>query len=249
MPNLTASAPLAASRKVLINAKPGPISFQTTEAAVIVVDMQNDFSSEGGLFHRAGIDISPIQATLEPASRVLAAARQEGLKIIYLKMAFQPDLSDAGPPGSPNHDRHIRFGAGTTVLAPDGTDTRVLIRDTWGTSVISDLAPEPTDLQIYKHRFSGFYQTDLDAILRQLGVKYLIVVGCTTSICVESTIRDAMFRNYSCVLLDDCCAEPLGQEFSRSNHEASLLLIETLFGWVSQSEAFVDAVAPSPSTP
>lgn len=76
-----------------------------------------------------------------------------------------------------------------------------------------------------------------------MGIKSLIVTGCTTSVCVESTIRDAMFRDYSCALLADCCAEPIGQEFSRSNHDASLLVIEKLFGWVSHSDAFTTALA------
>ena len=65
-------------------------------------------------------------------------------------------------------------------------------------------------------------------------MKYLVFTGCTTSVCVKSTLRDAMFRDYSCVLLADCTAEPIGQEFARSNHDASLLLIERVFGWVSE---------------
>jgi ureidoacrylate peracid hydrolase len=88
----------------------------------------------------------------------------------------------------------------------------------------------------------------LDETLKRLGVKYLIVTGCTTSICVESTIRDAEFRDYSCTLLSDCAAEPIGHEFQRSNHEATLLNIEVFFGWVSHSDAFIGAVtAPATS--
>ena len=95
---------------------------------------------------------------------------------------------------------------------------------------------------LYKHRFSGFYETELGAILKRPGIKYLIVTGCTTSICVESTIRDAMFRDYSCVLLKDCTGEPIGYGLPRSNHDASLLTIQTLLGWVSASDEFVDAL-------
>jgi len=117
-----------------------------------------------------------------------------------------------------------------------------LIRDTWNTEIINELKPDPADIVIYKHRFSGFYQTDLDATLRRFGARYLIFTGCTTSICVESTIRDAMFRDYSAVLMADCTGEPLGYGLSRSNHEASLLLIESRFGWVSTSENFIKAI-------
>jgi len=86
----------------------------------------------------------------------------------------------------------------------------------------------------------------LDAILKQLGIKFLIVTGCTTSVCVESTVRDAMFRDYSCVLLTDCMGEPIGYGLPRSNHEASLLVIQTLFGWVSESEEFIKSLQVRP---
>jgi len=79
-------------------------------------------------------------------------------------------------------------------------------------------------------RFSGFYETELDNKLKGLGIRYLIVTGCTTSVCVESTIRDAMFRDYSPVLLADCTAEPVGYGLPRSNHEATLLLIQLMLG-------------------
>jgi ureidoacrylate peracid hydrolase len=83
----------------------------------------------------------------------------------------------------------------------------------------------------------------LNTILKGLNAKTLIFTGCTTSICVESTIRDAMYRDYHCVLLEDCTAEPIGHGNSRSNHDASLLTIEVLFGWISDSQKFIEAVA------
>lgn len=120
----------------------------------------------------------------------------------------------------------------------------MLIRDTWNTEILPELEPRAGDIVVSKHRYSGFYQTDLDAVLQTLGAKYLIVTGCTTSVCVESTIRDAMFRDYLCLLLEDCSAEPLGSDLPRSNHEASLLVIKALLGWVSSSEAFLRALGP-----
>ena len=223
-------------------AKPQPVQLDTARCAVIVIDMQNDFGSEGGMFHRAGIDISMIQRAVGPTKHVLVAARQSGIPVIYLKMAFKADLSDAGPVDSPNFVRHQFLGVGSVVQSPDGRASRVLVRDTWNTDILSALAPEPMDIVIYKHRFSGFFETELDAYLKRMGAKYLIVTGCTTSICVESTIRDAMFRDYSCVLLEDCTAEPIGQDAQRSNHEASLLSIQVLLGWTSSSKEFVEAL-------
>ncbi len=229
-----------------IEATPGPITIDTARTAVIVVDMQNDFCSKGGLFDRAGIDISMVQKAVGPTREVLLAAREAGIKIVYLKMGFRPDLSDLGDIDSPNRVRHLHFGVGQPSLAPDGRQGRFLIRDTWNTDVIAELRPEAEDRVLYKHRFSGFYQTELDDILHRLGIKNLIFTGCTTSVCVDSTIRDAMFRDYRCLLLADCTGEPIGEGLARSNHEASLLTIQELFGWVSSSEQFVSAIEARP---
>src|SRR5688500_6129568 len=97
-------------RVVELDAKPGPVAFDTQRTAVIVVDMQNDFGSKGGMFDRAGIDISMIQAAVGPTAQVLDAARSAGIRIVYLKMGFLPDLSDAGPPDAPNLVRHMFLG-------------------------------------------------------------------------------------------------------------------------------------------
>ena len=98
-----------------------------------------------------------------------------------------------------------------------------------------------------KHRFSGFFETNLDTLLKDLGVTFLVFTGCTTSVCVESTLRDAFFRDYRCLLLEDCTAEPIGDGLPRGNHEATLLLVEVLFGWVSDSAAFERALAAQPA--
>ena len=234
-------------RQITINAKPETITIDAAQTAVIVVDMQNDFGSKGGMFDRAGVDIAPIQKVVEPISRVLESARRAGMKIIYLKMGFRPDLSDLGAPDSVNRARHLRAGVGQTVRAPDGSESRMLIRDTWNTDIVPELKPQGDDVIIYKTRFSGFYETDLDATLKKLGIKYLIITGCTTSICVESTVRDAMFRDYTCVLLADCTGEPIGYGLPRSNHDASLLLIQTILGWVSSSDEFIKAIEMQPT--
>jgi ureidoacrylate peracid hydrolase len=220
----------------------GPVTFDIASAAALVVDMQNDFAAKGGMFDRAGIDISGVRRAIAPTVRVLAAARSFGIPIVYLKMGYQGDLSDLGPPGSPNRERHLTFSVGAEVAAPDGRRSRILIRDTWNTDVIDELKPHPADLVVYKSRYSGFHETELDAALRRRGIDWLIVAGVSTSVCVESTVRDAMFRDYSCVLLADCTAEPIGSDLPRTNYDASLLVIQSLFGWVSSSADFIRAL-------
>jgi ureidoacrylate peracid hydrolase len=233
----------ANGRLMNLDAKPEAITFDTAKSAVIVVDMQNDFGSKGGMFDRAGIDISGIQKAVGPTAKVLAAARKAGVKIIYLKMGYKPDLSDLGAPNSVNRVRHQRLGVGQKVTAPDGKESRILIRDTWNTDIVPELKPQAGDDVIYKTRFSGFFETDLDERLKKLGVTHLVITGCTTtSICVDSTVRDAMFRDYLCVLLADCMSEPIGHGLPRSNHDASLLSTEVSLGWVSDSERFLKAL-------
>ncbi len=125
------------SRLIKIDAKPAPIAIDTAKTAVIVVDMENDFGSKGGMFDLAGIDISMIQKALRPTAKVLAAARSANIKVVYLKMGFRPDLSDLGAPDSVNRTRHLQImHVGKTVQAPDGRTSRILIRDNWGTEIV-----------------------------------------------------------------------------------------------------------------
>src|SRR5881392_201564 len=242
-----ASAAEPKSEMVTLDAKPEPIAIDPAHTAVIVVDMENDFAAKGGMFDRAGVDVSGAQKAIGPTAKVLAAARQAGLKIVYLKMGYRPDLSDLGATDSVNRARHLKFGVGQKIQTPDGRESRLLIRDTWDTDIVPELKPQASDIVIYKTRFSGFYQTDLDATLKKFGIKYLIVTGVTTSICVESTVRDAMFRDYLCVMLRDCMSEPIGHDFPRTNHDASLLNAEALLGWVSDSDQLIKALAAKAS--
>jgi ureidoacrylate peracid hydrolase len=227
------------NRSVTIEARPVAITIDTDQTAVLVVDMQNDFGAKGGMLDLAGIDISPNQAVIEPTVRLLSAARQAGIPVVYLKMGYRPDLSDLGAAETPNRIRHPSVGM--AVAAPDGRASRVLIRDTWSTDIVDELSPHASDIVLYKTRYSGFHGTELDAVLRSRDVTSLIVAGWTTSVCVESTIRDAFFRDYRCVLVEDCAAEPMGHGLSRSNHEASVLTIQVRFGWISTSAGVIRA--------
>jgi ureidoacrylate peracid hydrolase len=228
---------------ITIPARPAPITIDPARCAVIVVDMQNDFGSQGGMFERAGIDITPIVNAVAPTAKTLAAARENGIPVIYLQMQHRSDLADMGASDSPHRQRHARLSVGETMTAPDGNQSRILVAGSWGAEIVPALTPAANDSVVPKHRFSGFFETPLHTILQGLNAKYVIFTGCTTSICVESTIRDAMYRDYHCILLEDCTAEPIGSGNSRSNHDASLLYIEALFGWVSDSDKFISAIA------
>jgi ureidoacrylate peracid hydrolase len=147
-------------------------------------------------------------------------------------MEFEPDLSNAGGPDAPNLLRHLGLGVGQAVSAPDGSESRVLIKDTWNTDIVPELSPQAGDLVMSKHRYSGFFETDLHRTLKANSIESLLFTGVTTSVCVESTLRDAFFRDYKCLLLSDCTAEPIGNDLARTNRDATLLVVQLLFGWV-----------------
>jgi ureidoacrylate peracid hydrolase len=220
--------------RVTIDARPQPLSVDPRETAVIAVDMQNDFGAEGGMFASNGLPIEAARATIAPTSHVLDAARTAGMTIVYLKMEFARDLSNLGGPDAPNREKHLGFGVGASNF---------LIEGTWNTEIVPELAPQPGDVVISKHRYSGFFQTELDRVLREREIRNLVFVGWTTSVCVESTLRDAFFRDYRCLVLSDCTAEVVGSDLVRTNHEASLLVIEALFGWVAESESLLRVLA------
>jgi len=239
--------PVTPDRVVSIAAKPEAFTMDTATSAVIVIDMQNDFCTKSGMLDRAGIDIQTMRAVIETTARTLACARKAGIGVVYLKMGFRPDLSDLGGPDAPNRIKHLPLAVGTTIEAPDGKPSRILIRDTWNTDVVRELQPQAGDPVIYKTRYSGFYKTELDSVLRSRHMNSLILTGVSTSICVESTLRDAMYRDYRCLVLSDCAAEPIGQDLSRSNHDASLLVVQTNFGWVSTSAEFIESLGGGPA--
>lgn len=223
-----------------IGAKPDSISFTSGNTAVVVVDMQNDFGSEGGLFDFLDIDISGIENVVEPSKKVIDASRDVGIPIIYFKMGYKADLSDLGSKNSVNRTR--KPFVGDTVIAPNGQISRIQIQDTWNTEIIDALKPEGNDIIIKKSRYSGFYNTTLDSTLRKKGITNIVFIGCTTSICLESTVRDAMYRDYNSIVLEDCTAETIGSDMSRSNYEASILNIHIMFGWISNSTEYLNAL-------
>jgi ureidoacrylate peracid hydrolase len=226
-----------------IVARPESVGFDAARTAVMVIDMQHDFGGRGGMFDLAGLDIAPIERIVQPIARVLDAARDAGLFVVYTRQEHNPDLSDAGSEDAPHRIKHTRLNIGMAVTAPDGSESRILVRDTWNTAIVAELAPQPGDVVVSKHRYSAFFGTALDSILRARGIDTLIFTGATTSICVESTVRDATFRDYRCIVLRDCTTELIAADAPRSNHEASLLAIELLFGWTAESDALIGALS------
>jgi len=234
------------SGTLAIEARPAAFELDPERAAVIVVDMQNDFSSERGLFGLAGVPLAPIHAVVEPIARVLTAARLSGIPIVYIKTGFETETSDV-PAALRDHPAQKGTSAsiGTAVEAPDGSTSRVMIRGTWNTDVVDELRPAAEDRIVWKTRYSAFFRTDLDDVLTELDVRDLVFTGCTTSVCVDSSVKDAMFRDYNCLVLEDCVAEPIDSDLEHTPHEATLRVIETVLGFVGSSAPLIEELAAS----
>lgn len=223
------------SRTVQIKAEPDPITIDMVRTAVIVVDMQNAFVKKGGYFDLAGYDLSATEKIVEPCRKVTAAARNGGARVIYLQMGFSPDLSDKGPPDSPvnSKSKGLRF----INNHPDLKD-KFYFYGAWGGEIIEELAPRPGDIVVRKQRYDGFIGTNLDIILRTHQVRNLVFVGTATNVCVESTLRHAFFLDYFSILVSDAVC----QAGSAVTQQATILNVQSHFGWVTTSEEFVKGI-------
>jgi ureidoacrylate peracid hydrolase len=104
--------------------------------------------------------------------------------------------------------------------------------------IVPELTPQSSDMVVTKKRFSGFWGTNLNEVLKARNIELLIFTGGTTTVCVESTLRDAMFVEYNSLALSDCTAD-----IDRELHESALARIELFFGWVCRSEELISALA------
>jgi ureidoacrylate peracid hydrolase len=218
-----------------IEAKPGPIGVDPLKTAVVVVDMQNAFAKKGGYFDLAGYDISTTHRIIEPCRRIIRAAREKGIKIIYFQMGFSQDLSDKGAPDSPGCTKSRALSA--LKKHPEWKD-KLYIYGTWGAQIIEELSPQEQDMVIKKQRYDGFMGTNLDIILKTLGIKYLVFIGTATNVCVECTLRRAFFLDYFPVLVSDAVSQ-MGPALLQ---DATILNVQATFGWVTSSDQFLDAL-------
>lgn len=179
-----------------------PMAFDPGRTAVLVVDMLNDFLAPTGAMPLPGGD-----RLYEPIRRLLGAARAHGSPVIW--------VCDTHPPGDREFDkRSVHCLAGT-----------------WGAQVVDALQPPDDEYRVLKRRYSGFYETDLDLRLRELGVQHVILTGVVTNICVRSTAHDAFFRGYDVIVVQDCVAAT-----SEREQESSLYDIDTHYGTVASLE-------------
>lgn len=189
-------------------------------AALIVIDMQNDFCAEGGYVSKLGRDPAPCRAIVPKLGELIVAARAAGVPVLWLMADYDPDKIPAAM-----RVRLTEMGMTETCCA----------QGTWGAAPFG-VAPAAGESVTIKHCFSGFIGTDLDARLKSLGVETLIFAGVQTNVCVESTLRDAHSYGYVPVLASDCVASHMPAQ-----HEATLVNVRFALGYVTDSAALKDA--------
>jgi nicotinamidase-related amidase len=167
--------------------------------ALILIDMQRDFLEPDGYLAGMGYDLAGVRAAIEPARRLLVAARAAGLCILHTRQGYRPDLAEV-----PAH-KLARIQTGQSAIGKPGPLGRFLIRDEPGFQIIADLAPAPGEFIIDKTANSAFWGTDLAAILAARGIRALILAGVTTDVCVHCTLREANDRGFECLLARDAC--------------------------------------------
>jgi ureidoacrylate peracid hydrolase len=189
--------------------------FQLDSApALLVVDMQNGFCHEKGSFAKIGMQSEP-NSIIPQINDLRAAFRAAHMPIFFLQTTYNADYSNRR-----GRDR------GDKIEQLHG-----LIQGSWDAKILNELAPEPDEIVIDKTRFSGFFGTSLEEILKERGVNHVIITGVGTDVCVESTARDAYQRNFGTTTISDATGT-----CNEADHLAALHALRIFGGTASTAE-------------
>lgn len=197
--------------------------------ALIVIDLQEDFLSTTGYFAKQGYDPTPLRAILPVVSRLIAAARAAGLRIIHTRQGYRGDMADMTP-----YEKWRRKRAGL-----EGTE--ILLRSGPGFQIVAEIEVAAEDIIVDKTCNGAFTYTDLELVLRAQGITHLLFSGCTTDVCVHTTLREACDRNFQCLTIADACASG-----DRKAHEAALHMVtveDGVFGALTDSSTVIAALS------
>lgn len=224
-------------RPLSVPALPQRLRFDLARSAVVVVDMQNDFCHPQGWLASIGVDVMPARAPIAPLAALLPRLRGAGVPVLWLNWGNRPDRLNLSP--SLLHV-YKPSGQGTGLGDPlPANGARVLEAGSWAAAVVDELAPLPGDIRVDKYRMSGFWDTPLDAILRNLGVSTLLFAGVNVDQCVLCTLQDANFLGYDCLLLEDCAATT-SPPFCT---QATLYNVRQCFGFTLTSTDLAEALS------
>lgn len=222
-----------APRRVHLAARPESIVIDANRTACVVVDMQNDFCTVGGWLDHIGVDVTPLRAPIDPLVRLLPILRSAGVPVIFLNWGNRSDRANLPPEILHVYDPD-GSGIGIGDELPNGS--RVLEKGSWSAALVDDLAGDSgDDIFIDKYRMTGFVDTELDSVLRNLDVSTVLFAGVNLDQCVAATLSDGAALGYDCVLLEDCCATTSPPECAT----ATIYNVAQCFGFVTSSTALL----------
>jgi nicotinamidase-related amidase len=207
-----------------------------SKTACLVVDMQNDFCHPDGWLASIGVDVTPARQAIQPLQQLLPQLRQAQVPVVWLNWGNRPDLLNisAGL-------RHVYNPSGAGVGLGDplpANGAPVLTQGSWAAAVVAELEAQPQDIWVDKYRMSGFWDTPLDSILRNLGKTTLLLAGVNLDQCVMATLQDANFLGYDCILIHDCSATTSPDYCA----QATVYNVNQCFGFVTDSAAIATAL-------
>lgn len=217
--------------QILVSAQPYPLTLDVEYTALLVIDMQNDFCTPGGWADSKGFDVSQTQRPIQPLKILLETLRQTSMTIIHTREGHRPDLSDCPP------HKLARSKKQNAEIGSKGSMGRLLTRGSKSHDFVDELQPVSGEIVLDKPGKGAFVATDLDLILRQRGIRQLLLTGVTTECCVHTTLRTANDLGYECILLEDCCAS-----FKPEFHRISVEMTQVIFGWVTTSKKLLTAL-------
>ena len=219
--------------KGIVAAEPEAIEIDWPATALVIIDMQRDFMEPGGFGETLGNDVDLLRAIIPSAKLLLDTARAKGIPIIHTRECHKPDLSDCPPAKRERGEPSLRIG-------DNGPMGRVLIRGEPGVEIIDELKALPGETVIDKPGKGAFYATPLGAVLKQLGTTHLLFGGVTTEVCVQTTMREANDRGFTCLLVEDA-TESYFPEFKA----ATLAMVRAqgaIVGWTATAKDIADAL-------
>lgn len=227
-------------KPVLLNAQPQCVTLDIVRCVLVIVDMQNDFCHPRGWFGQKGIDVKPMRKPIPAIAALLPAWRAAGGTVLWLNWGIRADRLNL-PPLVQFKAKRSATEAGYAEVSPEDRG-RSLVAGEWGAQIVEGLEIAPTDITVFKHRLSGFWDNELDSILRQRCATTLLFAGVNTDRCVFSTLQDAGFLGYDCVLLEDACSTPSPAYVSK----AIYFIVQKLHGFTALSTDLIAALAALP---
>ena len=195
-----------------------------SHTVLILIDLQNDVLSDDGWYAKSGVDITHMQRVIEPTQRMLGAARAKGVPVIWTTHGLHNEI-DAGVFWD---TRPFLHGGGFRV-------------GSWGHNVFDEFEVLPNDWVVDKRRLSAFFNTELDTILKGLAVETVIISGVLTNQCVAGTTKDAMYRDYKAIMIEDCCGTTLPEL-----HAPTIRMCEVGWGAVWSLDEVLKAIRKLP---